>query len=148
MNREELRELVTKKLGSTQLKLSERTINEELDDVLGDFGNDEEANAKLVERVANRLKRMDGNLHADVSKEVKEYKENAEKKQKEDPEHPDPVQGCFHCFFRIIGVFRTGVPDSFRLGSIPVSVCYHPAAKRYRHLPVGPSIALHGYSRY
>lgn len=83
MNREELRELVTKSLGSTQLKLSERTINEELDDVLGDFGNDEEANAKLVERVANRLKRMDGNLHADVSKEVKEYKENAEKKLKE-----------------------------------------------------------------
>ena len=86
MNREELRELVTKSLGSTQLKLSERTINEELDDVLGDFGNDEEANAKLVERVANRLKRMDGNLHADVSKEVKEYKENAEKKLKEGSE--------------------------------------------------------------
>lgn len=83
MEREELKELVNKSLGSTQLKLSERTINEELDDVLGDFGDNEEANAKLIERVANRLKRMDGNLHADVSKEVKEYKENAEKKQKE-----------------------------------------------------------------
>nr|DAP50097.1 MAG TPA: hypothetical protein [Caudoviricetes sp.] len=83
MEREELKELVNKSLGSTQLKLSERTINEELDDVLGDFGDNEEANAKLVERVANRLKRIDGNLHADVSKEVKEYKENAEKKQKE-----------------------------------------------------------------
>ena len=83
MEREELKELVNKSLGSTELKLSERTINEELDDVLGDFGDNEEANAKLVERVANRLKRMDGNLHADVSKEVKEYKENAEKKQKE-----------------------------------------------------------------
>lgn len=83
MEREELKELVNKSLGSTQLKLSERTINEELDDVLGDFGDNEEANAKLVERVVNRLKRMDGNLHADVSKEVKEYKENAEKKLKE-----------------------------------------------------------------
>lgn len=83
MEREELKELVNKSLGSTQLKLSERTINEELDDVLGDFGDNEEANAKLVERVANRLKRMDGNLHADVSKEVKEYKENAGKKLKE-----------------------------------------------------------------
>lgn len=83
MEREELKELVNKSLGSTQLKLSERTINEELDDVLGDFGDDEGTNAKLVERVANRLKRMDGNLHADVSKEVKEYKENAEKKLKE-----------------------------------------------------------------
>lgn len=84
MNREELRELVTKELGSTQLKLSERTINEELDDVLDDFGDNEEANAKLVSKLTNRLKRMDGNLHADVSKEVKEYKENAEKKRKED----------------------------------------------------------------
>lgn len=83
MEREELKELVNKSLGSTQLKLSERTINEELDDVLGDFGDNEDANAKLVERVVNRLKRMDGNLHADVSKEVKEYKDNAEKKQKE-----------------------------------------------------------------
>ena len=83
MEREELKELVNKILGSTQLKLSERTINEELDDVLGDFGDNEEANAKLIERVANRLKRMDGNLHADVSKEVKEYKENAGKKLKE-----------------------------------------------------------------
>lgn len=83
MEREELKELVNKALGSTQLKLSERTINEELDDVLSDFGDNEEANAKLVERVTNRLKRMDGNLHADVSKEVKEYKENAEKKLKE-----------------------------------------------------------------
>lgn len=83
MEREELKELVNKNLGSTQLKLSERTINEELDDVLGDFGDNEEANAKLVERVANRLKRMDGNLHADVSKEIKEYKENVGKKQNE-----------------------------------------------------------------
>lgn len=84
MDREELRVLVTKNLGSTQLKLSERTINEELDDVLDDFGDNEEANAKLVSKLTNRLKRMDGNLHADVSKEVKEYKENAEKKRKEE----------------------------------------------------------------
>ena len=86
MEREELKELVNKSLGSTQLKLSERTINEELDDVLGDFGDNEDSNAKLVERVANRLKRMDGNLHADVSKEVKDYKEKAEKKLKEETE--------------------------------------------------------------
>lgn len=84
MNREELRELVTKELGSTQLKLSERTINEELDDVLDDFGDNDEANTKLVSKLTNRLKRMDGNLHADVSKEVKEYKGNAEKKRNEE----------------------------------------------------------------
>lgn len=86
MEREELKELVKKSLGSTQLKLSERTINEELDDVLSDFGDNAEENSKLVERVANRLKRMDGNLHADVSKEIKEYKENVGKKQNEGSE--------------------------------------------------------------
>lgn len=76
MTREELLALVNKELGSTRLTLNERTINEELDDSLGDFGDDAEANAKLVTRIAKRLKRMDGNVHAVVSHEVEEYKKN------------------------------------------------------------------------
>lgn len=76
MTREELFGKIKDALGSTQLTLSERTVNEELDDALADFGDDDEANGKLVTRVANRLKRMDGNLHADVSKQVSEYKSN------------------------------------------------------------------------
>lgn len=82
MTREELLALVNKELGSTKLTISEKTINEELDDVLEDFGEDEAVNAKLVTKVANRLKRMDGNLHSDVSQQVKEYKKKARERQK------------------------------------------------------------------
>lgn len=82
MTREELLALVNKELGSTKLTISEKTINEELDDVLEDFGEDEAVNAKLVTKVTNRLKRMDGNLHSDVSQQVKEYKKKAKERQK------------------------------------------------------------------
>ncbi len=87
MKREELLGLVTAELGDNKLTLSERTVNEELDDVLGDFGDDESANAAIVSRVASRLKRMDGNLHSDVSAEVKKYKER--NKQTEPLEKPE-----------------------------------------------------------
>lgn len=76
MTREELLALVNKELGRTKLTLNERAINEELDDSLSDFGDDAEANAKLVTRIANRLKRMDGSVHSAVSHEVEEYKKN------------------------------------------------------------------------
>lgn len=76
MTREELLALVNKELGSTKLTLNERAINEELDDSLSGFGDDAEANAKLVTRIANRLKRMDGSVHSAVSHEVEEYKKN------------------------------------------------------------------------
>lgn len=83
MTREELFGKVKAELGDYQLtSLKERTINEELDDVLEDFGDDEEANSKIVTRVANRLKRMEGNLHADVAEQVNEYKKNYKPKQK------------------------------------------------------------------
>lgn len=78
MTREELLALVNKELGSTKLTLNERAINEELDDSLGDFGDDEAVNAKLVSRIVNRLKRMDGSVHSAVSREVKEYKKRIE----------------------------------------------------------------------
>lgn len=83
MTREELLALVNKELGSTKLTLNERAINEELDDSLGDFGEDEAANAKLVTRIANRLKRMDGSVHSAVSREVKEYKKKLEESNHE-----------------------------------------------------------------
>lgn len=91
MTREELLALVNGKLTGVKLTLSEKTINEELDDVLEDFGEDSEANDKLVEKIANRLKRMDGNLHADVSQQVKDYKKRAKErlaKQNKD-DNPD-----------------------------------------------------------
>ena len=86
MTREELLALVNKEADTTKFKsLSQKTINEELDDVLEDFDdNDDAANAKLVTKLANRLKRMDGNLHKNISDEIKKSKEEAERKKKEE----------------------------------------------------------------
>ena len=87
MTREELLALVNKEADTTKFKsLSQKTINEELDDVLEDFGDDEEANSKLVTKLANRLKRINGNLHKNISDEVKKSKEEAERKKKEEEE--------------------------------------------------------------
>lgn len=93
MEREELLGLVNEELGETQLTLSEQTINEELDDSLEDFGEDEDANSKLVTKIANRLKRLDGNLHADVSKQVSDYKKQWKEKQKNKPTSHQKPQG-------------------------------------------------------
>jgi hypothetical protein len=87
MTREELLALVNKEVDTTKFKeLSQKTINEELDDVLEDFGDDEEANSKLVTKLANRLKRINGNLHKNISDEVKKSKGEAERKKKEEEE--------------------------------------------------------------
>lgn len=80
MEREELSGLVSEELGDVTLTLSEQTINEELDDELENFGDDAEANSKLVTKIANRLKRLDGNLHKDVSTQVSEYKKQVAKR--------------------------------------------------------------------
>ena len=78
---------MNKEADTTKFKsLSQKTINEELDDVLEDFGDDEAVNAKLVTKLANRLKRMDGNLHKNVSDEIKKSKEEAERKKREEEE--------------------------------------------------------------
>jgi hypothetical protein len=85
MTVEELLSLVNKEVDTTKFKaLSQKTINEELNDVLDEFGDDEAANAKTVTKVANRLKRMDGNLHKNVSDEIKKSREEAERKKKEE----------------------------------------------------------------
>ena len=89
MTREELLALVNKEVDTNKFKeLSQKTIDEELDDVLEDFGDDEEANSKLVTKLANRLKRINGNLHKNISDEVKKSKEEAERKKKEEEEEP------------------------------------------------------------
>lgn len=85
MTKEELLELVNKKVDTSKFKsLSKRSIDEELVEALEEIGDDESANDKVVTKLANRLKRMDGNLHANVSAEVKKAKEEAERKAKEE----------------------------------------------------------------
>lgn len=87
MDKEELLKLVNEKEDTSKFtSLSQKTINEELDDVLEDFGDDEAANAKLVTKLANRLKRINGNLHKNVSDEIKKSKEEAERKKREEEE--------------------------------------------------------------
>ena len=95
MEREELLQQVNeslendgKQLSST---LSEETINGELDEALEDIGDDEEANKKVIGRLAKRLLRMDGNLHSNVSREVTAYK-NAHPKPAPNPA-PNPKDG-------------------------------------------------------
>lgn len=96
MEREELLQQVNeslegdgKQLSST---LSEESINGELDDALEDISDDEENNKKVIAKLAKRLLRMDGNLHSNVSKEVKAYK-NAHPKKTDTPEKKDEKDG-------------------------------------------------------
>ena len=85
MTVEELLEKVNKKTDTGKLKsLSKKTIDEELNDVLDEMGDDEEANDRIVTKLANRLKRMDGNLHKNVADEIKKAREEAERKKKEE----------------------------------------------------------------
>lgn len=84
MTREELLALVNGVVDTTKFKsLSQKTINEELDDVLEDFGDDEAANNKIVTKLANRLKRMDGNVHKSVSDEMKKNREAEEERERQ-----------------------------------------------------------------
>ena len=94
MTKEELLELVNKKVDTSKFKsLSKRSIDEELVDALEEIGDDESANDKVVTKLANRLKRMDGNLHANVSAEVRKAKEEAERKAKEEKEGKETKDG-------------------------------------------------------
>ena len=87
MTVEELLSLVNKEVDTTKFKsLSQKTITEELNDVLDEMGDDEARNAKIVTKLATRLKRMDGNLHKCVSDEIKKSREEAERKKKEEEE--------------------------------------------------------------
>ena len=94
MTKEELLELVNKKVDTSKFKsLSKRSIDEELVEALEEIGDDESANDKVVTKLANRLKRMDGNLHANVSAEVKKAKEEAERKAREEKEGKETKDG-------------------------------------------------------
>ena len=87
MTREELLALVNKEVDTTKFKeLSQKTINEELDDVLEDIGDNDSVDSKVITKLANRLKRINGNLHKNISDEVKKSKEEAERKKKEEEE--------------------------------------------------------------
>ena len=89
MEREELRTKIDAALGSTKLTLSERTINDFLDDALVGITDDADVTEDFVTRKANVLKSMDGNLHSDVSEEVQRYKDSLQKPPKDKDKHDD-----------------------------------------------------------
>lgn len=94
MEREELETRVNEELGSTKLTLSEQTISGELDDVLEDVaGDDDEANKKVITRLVNRLKRLDGNLHKDVSTQVNDWKKKNKPTPPKDTKKDGPDGG-------------------------------------------------------
>lgn len=85
MTREELLTLVNGKVNTTSfISLSQKTIEEELDDVLDELGDDEEVNDRIVTKLANRLKRMDSNVHKSVSDEMKKNKDAEEERRRRD----------------------------------------------------------------
>lgn len=94
MTVEELLSLVNKEVDTTKFKsLSQKTITEELNDVLDEMGDDAATNAKKVTKLATRLKRMDGNLHKCVSDEIRKSREEAERKKKEEEERREKDGG-------------------------------------------------------
>lgn len=94
MTREELLKLVNEKEDTSKFtSLSQRTINYELDDMLDEMGDDAEANDRIVTKLANRLKRMDGNLHKNVSDEIKKSKEESERKRQEEENRKREKEG-------------------------------------------------------
>lgn len=87
MTIEELLELVNKKEDTSKFTtLSKKSIDDELNDVLGEMGDDDDENDKIVTKLANRLKRMDKNLHKNIADELKKSREEAERKKKEEEE--------------------------------------------------------------
>ena len=87
MTIEELLELVNKKEDTSKFtSLSKKSINEELNDVLDEMGDDDDENDRIVTKLANRLKRMDKNLHKNIADELKKSREEAERKKKEEEE--------------------------------------------------------------
>lgn len=94
MTREELLKLVNEKEDTSKFtSLSQRTINDELDDMLDEMGDNAEANDRIVTKLANRLKRMDGNLHKNVSDEIKKSKEESERKRQEEENRKREKEG-------------------------------------------------------
>lgn len=79
--------LVNKKEDTSKFTtLSKKSIDDELNDVLGEMGDDDDANDRIVTKLANRLKRMDKNLHKNIADELKKSREEAERKKKEEEE--------------------------------------------------------------
>lgn len=88
MEKEALISKFTDALGSTQLQLTEQTMDGFYDEVHAEVGDDDaKVTDEFVTRKVNFLKKLNGQLHADVSVQVENYKKLNPYK---DPNPADP----------------------------------------------------------
>lgn len=95
MDRESLRPLVDTALGTTKLTvLSAESINAELDDALVGITDDAQVDDVFVQRIANRLVRMNGNVAKEAGNQINDWKkrhpapkQTPPKKEEEEEEH-------------------------------------------------------------
>ena len=95
MEKEELIPKFTEALGSTQLQLTEQTMDGFYEEVLAEVGDDDaKVNDAFIERKINFLKKINGQLHADVSTQVEAYKKSTSKVDPTKPiDPPKPKKG-------------------------------------------------------
>ena len=75
MDRESLRPLVEAQMGESRLTvLSEETINAELDDALIGITDDAQVDDVFAKRIAERLKRINGNVTKEAGTQINAYK--------------------------------------------------------------------------
>lgn len=98
MDRESLKPLVEAQLGESRLTvLSEETINAELDDALIGITDDAQVDDAYTKRIAERLKRMNGNVTKEAGFQINEYKKRSQQDKKpgkvtvDEPEGDDTV---------------------------------------------------------
>lgn len=92
MDKEELIPKFTEALGGTQLQLSEQTMDGFYEEVLAEVGTDDaKVTDEFLGRKVNYLKTLNGQLHADVSKQVDEYKK-MNPHEKQDPPKSKPIK--------------------------------------------------------
>lgn len=96
MELEELKSKFQAAMGSTQLQLSEQTLDGFYGDVLGGITDDAQVTDEFINGKLGFLKILNGQLHRDVGLQVEEYKKNykpAPPTQEPKPEEPKPKNG-------------------------------------------------------
>ena len=75
MEREALEQRFNEELGSTRLNWSEQTKDTFYNEILADITDDAQVTDEFIARKVKYLKTLDGQFHADVSKETKNLRE-------------------------------------------------------------------------
>lgn len=82
MEREALEQRFNEELGSTRLNWSEQTKDTFYNEILADITDDAQVTDEFIARKVKYLKTLDGQFHADVSKETKNLREKMAEMEK------------------------------------------------------------------